>query len=233
MDKKYTGYFSPYYFSNLKYHSEAVKVFDTFYKNNKSKEKKKPSKNNSPLLIQNMAIGYYIALVRQNMINSGLVTVLINILKHKDMHKFIDEDIIEYAIQVLKVLIEYAEFVQKQAPDQRFVKDMKKNISQGLKTFTKYKTEYSEFFMLVTDFVDTEDNEESMEEKKKSESEDDKKLKRKQMAQKKKLQIMKRMQTNRSNIIEKFGLETGASSTNESMSSISEQDMVEVPKCQK
>ena len=180
-----------------------------------------------------MAIGYYIALVRQNMINSGLVTVLINILKYKDMHKFIDEDIIEYAIQVLKVLIEYAEFVQKQAPDQRFVKDMKKNISQGLKTFTKYKTEYSEFFMLVTDFVDTEDNEESMEEKKKSESEDDKKLKRKQMAQKKKLQIMKRMQTNRSNIIEKFGLETGASSTNESMSSISEQDMVEVPKCQK
>ena len=234
LDRKYTDYFSPYYFSNLNYHSEAVKIFDEFYqKDSKSKTTKKQSKNNDPLAIQNMAIGYFIALIRENVISSGLVTFLVNILKYKDMHKFIDDDITEYTIQIFKVLVQYAEFVKQQSPNQHFVKAINKIITKDIDSLKRYKSEDNEFFMLITGFIDTDTNDVSPEENKKNESEEDKKLKRKQMVEKRKLQIMQKMQKNRSNIIENFDLEIGSSSNNESMSSISEQDMIDVPQCQK
>ena len=62
LDRKYIDYLHPYYFSNLNYHSEAVKISDGFYKkDSKSKTAKKQSKNNNPLAIKNIAIGYFIA----------------------------------------------------------------------------------------------------------------------------------------------------------------------------
>ena len=87
--------------------------------------------------------------------------------------------------------------------------------------------------MLITDFVDTDTSYASLGENKKKESEKDKKLKRKQMAEKRKLQILQKMSKNRSDIIEKFDLEIGPSSNNESVSNVSEQNAIDVPQCQK
>lgn len=108
LDPKYISNFNPFYFNNINQFTEGVKNYEEYYKSKVKKGDETKAQKNNPLRIENSSIGFFLALIKESLIKTDLVKILVKIIKLRKNHKFIDNEIEEFTAHILTMMIDYA-----------------------------------------------------------------------------------------------------------------------------
>ena len=189
-------------------------------------------RKHNPLKISNCSIGCVLGLVRENILRTDIPKVLINLLKYKSRYAFIDKDVEDYSVHLLKVLIQYVTNLKKVDKTHELLGKLNELLSEESDFFTNLQNDssYSKLTHAYIDFLDN-DSTDIIEQQEKAKQDKTKELKdKKKMMAKRKAQAMMKMAKKRSIMIGKCGLETETSSNCDSASLLSDKGDEEAPK---
>ena len=234
LDPKYLAYFNIYYYQNMQDQSEGQRNYDEFYKAQYEKISPAAKAKSDPLSLSNISHDFIISLLRESFLKTDLISMLINMLKYKSNFEFVDKEVEEFSVKILTMLIVHSIHLKSINSMDESVIYLSEVLSQDSAFFEEIKTNplyntlsqsYLEF--IGKDLTQTIEQQQKVEEDKKKELDNKKeKLKRrKELA-------MQKLNDKRNKVIKKWGIDTETSSNNDSISYSSEQEMLEIPKCQ-
>ena len=84
------------------------------------------------------------------------IIFFINLLKYRDYHEFIDAHMLGFAMQIIKVLVEYALMIKNQGHKEDFIKDLQIIIQDNYYMLSKLKRKDIKLVDLVTKFIGKE-----------------------------------------------------------------------------
>ena len=152
---EFASEFNPLYYTHFIHHNETIRRFIELYSNKEMTRNNLKATENDPLSIFNVTLGFYMAMVRESFMKTQII-FFINLLKYRDYHEFIDADMLSFAIQIIKVLVEYALMIKSQGHKEDFIKDLEIIIQDNYDMLSKLKRKDIKLVDLVTKFVGKE-----------------------------------------------------------------------------
>lgn len=106
LDPQYLSNFNSFYYLTYKERLVALKAFEEFYKTKAAQIDSATVEENDPVALQNTNLKFFIEAVRKALILSNLPHFLVNLIRSKSEIGMIDEEVVEFSLQCLSVLMD-------------------------------------------------------------------------------------------------------------------------------